>query len=79
MIKYIAGSLVLVIGWACSKLLGITQFEGITVGLVALMMFISEKLAFAYAVSYASVKKELVTPEDLNSIANGGKSNGSDE
>lgn len=63
--RYWVASGLLIIGFICNKLLGISIFEGIVVGLMALVAFSSEKLLHTYAAIMVLMHKKILTTDDF--------------
>jgi len=63
--RYWVASGLLIIGFICNKLLGVSILEGIVVGLMVLVAYSSEKLLHTYAAVMVLMHKKVLTTQDF--------------
>lgn len=63
--RYWVASGLLIIGFICNKLLGVSILEGIVIGLMALVAYSSEKLLHTYAAVMVLMHKKVLTTQDF--------------
>lgn len=63
--RYWVASGLLIIGFICNRLLGVSILEGIVVGLMVLAAYSSEKLLHTYAAVMVLMHKKILTTQDF--------------